>query len=253
MSKTSKILKGKFPTEELTLDQQVRIVNAAGDKLAERLAEGKPIDERANNLFLWLGGLNKDVQLYACQYLFNVKKLEIDADEKTEARLAYMEPHFEYGGHGYVADTFQTIDHRPWPVEYLDGTTYEERLTALWKENVEEIAPLLPTTDTILNGADKKHIEDVSIAYAATSAVCYALREIKDDFKQPKNSVAYQAFHEKVDNTFGWLLAQHPEVTIMGVRTLLVLFMIKFDYKLITNWEEFAGLYKDLVIENPSM
>lgn len=249
MSKTSKILKGKFPTEELTLDQQVQIVNAAGDKLAERLAEGKPIDERANNLFLWLGGLNKDVQLYACQYLFNVKKLEIDADDKTEARLAYMEPHFEYGGHGYIAVDFQTIDHRPWPVEYLDGTTYEDRLTDLWKDQMAEVITDLPTTDMILSGVAKKPIEDVTWAFTAATAVAYALNDIKDDNKKPKDSVAYQAFHEKVDNALGWLLQQQVEVVIMGARILLVIFRVQFDPLLVKNWAEFSDQYQDLILE----
>jgi hypothetical protein len=253
VGKTSKILKGVFPAEPLTLDQQVKIVNAAGDKLAKRVNEGKPIDERANNLFLWLGGLNKDIQLYACQYIFNVKKLEIDADEKTEARLTFMEPHFEYGGAGYTADTFQAIDHRPWPVEHLDGTTFEDRLEVLFKEQLRENPPEIVSADMILNGIGHDIEISINDVHAQITLCTYVLSERKDDNKAAKTSVAYVGFHEQVDNYLGWLLRQEPEMAIIGLRLLIAIFRIEFDHKLTKNWDEVSERYGDLIKGIPAL
>jgi hypothetical protein len=247
VSKTSKILKGEFPKKLFSLDQQVKIVNAAGDKLAERMAEGKSIDERANNLFLWLGSLNKDVQLYACQYLFNVKKIEFDADEKTEARLAFMEPHFEYGGEGYSADTFQSIDHRPWPVEYLDGTTFEERLESLAEEQGIEQTPV----DLLLTGMPLPEMDTIQRFQLAQEAVANIVVLYE---KYGKDNVLYL---ERLNRLFNWLMSIEDEIALYTFRWLLAGKRITFATSKIECWDEYAERFQDIFYqadfpENPT-
>lgn len=219
MGKTKQILKGNFPEGQLTLDQQVKIVNRAGVLLKE--SEDK-LDERANNLFIWLGGVNKDIQLYACKHIFNYCGISFDADEKVEARLAFLEPFFEYDPEaGYIADTFQSIDHRPWPVEYLDGTTFEDRLEELAKEVQKEQDLGIVTVDMVLTGTAPTDEQPIDVGYALVTACLY-------DLKEREPGVVY---YERFDRFINWLMTQSPELGVLAMRMALTVYRLKVGDK----------------------
>jgi hypothetical protein len=252
VGKTKQILKGKFPAEPLTLDQQVEIVNKASGHILEAFLGGDQdkVDRQVNNFALWLGGLHPDIQVYAFQVLLKGYKIGFDADDKTEARMARLEERIE-ASTGYIQYSYDQINHYPWPVEYLDGTTFEDRLEDLAKEVREEQDLKIVTVDTILSGVSTDKIEDISMAYAVMTAVVHALVEGKTGYDQPTNSLEYQQFHERINNSLGWLFCQEPEITIVGLRTLMSLERMVFNPKLVSNWDKLSEEIIDLIKSAP--
>ena len=239
MGKTKQILKGNFPEENLTLDQQVKIVNKATDKLAE----ADEIDDSANNLFLWLGGLDRDIQLYACQRLFNYKGVSFNADDKTEARLSFMEPFFEYIGEGgYTADTYQAIDHRPWPIEHLDGSTFEDRLADLADEMTPELQDQI-TPDMVLTGVVKPVDIEADQLFVLIGAC------LKDLSERDKDIV----YDERLENFILWVTELQPEFAIMAMKTALSIYELPLVPKKSPAFKAFVGIYKETILIGASM
>lgn len=237
MGKTKQILKGNFPEENLTLDQQVKIVNKATDKLAE----ADDIDDSANNLFLWLGGLDRDIQLYACQRLFNYKGVSFNADDKTEARLSFMEPFFEYIGEGgYTADTYQAIDHRPWPIEHLDGSTFEDRLSDLSDEMAPEIQDQI-TPDMILTGVVKPVDMEADKLFVLIGAC------LKDLSERDKDIV----YKERQESFILWVTGLQPEFAIMAMRSAIRNYSLPIVPKESPAWKAFVHTFKENIINIP--
>ena len=239
MGKTKQILKGNFPEGTLTLDQQVKIVNKATDKLAD----ADDADVPANNLFLWLGSVNRDIQLYACQRLFNYKNVSFNADDKTEARLAFMEPFFEYKGEGgYTADTFQSIDHRPWPVEHLDGSTFEERLSDLADEMKPELQDQI-TPDMVLTGVTKPRDLESDQLFALIGAC------LTDLDKRDKDIV----YKERFEHFILWITDLDPEFAILAMKTALTRYRLPIVAKESPAFLAFVNQYKGVITIAASM
>lgn len=206
MSHAKKIFKGNFSNLNPSMGSQVMLINRMGDLLKAAQENGEDINERANNVFLWVGGLHKDIQLYTCNYFFNYCGIEFDADEKTEARLKFLEPFFKYDrSTGYISHSFHAIDHRPWAVEYLDGTTFEDRLGNLAEQVAQEADIDTVTVDMVLTGVHKSCIEDIAQAYALVV-------DCIDHLNNP--SVVRRG--EAIQRFEGWLEYQIPDIKIFG-------------------------------------
>lgn len=242
MGKTKQILKGKFPEKALTLDQQVETVNKANNHIHEAFLadDQEKVDRQVNNYALWLGGLHPDIQVYAFQVLLKGYKIGFDADDKTEARMARLEERIE-ASTGYIQYTYDTINHYPWPVEFLDGTTFEDRLEGLANEVREEQDLETVTVDMILQGTAPREQVTIDVAYALCNACAYNLREQAD-------KAADFMFYDRFNRYMGWLLCQQPEIAIMAMRSALTIYKLPVrDRKALPNLQKFVEQYDSLV------
>lgn len=209
MGKSKNILKGKFPNKTLSLDDQIAIVNKIGKKLFNNFAEGisdDKIDAKCNNFALWLGGLHPDIQVYAFQLLLNYYQIDFFADDKTEARMARLEDRIKSGEcEGFLEVTYQDINHYAWTVEFLDGTTFEDRLELLADEVREKQALDIVTVDMVLTGIHQSRIEDISQCYAV---VVDCVEHIKQPFAVRR--------HEQIQRFNDWLEYQIPDIKVFG-------------------------------------
>lgn len=209
MGKAKNILKGKFPSRVLTLDEQIAVINKIGAKLFERFSTGESedkIDTKVNNLALWLGGLHPDIQVYAFQLLLNYYQIEFDANDKTEARMARLEERIGIGTKPGIKEySYERINHYAWPVEFLDGTTFEDRLEDLAKEVREEQDLDIVTVDMVLTGVHTSTVEDIAQAYALVVACI-------DHIDQP--FAVRQA--EQIQRFSSWLEFQVPDIKLFG-------------------------------------
>lgn len=209
MGKAKNILKGKFPEKALSLNKQIQLINKIGSIILDDFSTGEDyskIDRKVNNLALWLGGLHPDLQVYAFQLLLNYHQIEFDADDKTEARMARIEERIGIGTKlGYKEETYEDITHYPWPIEYLDGTTFEDRLEALAEEVRSEQALDTVTVDMILTGVHRAAVDDIAQAYALVVACVDHIGQL---------SAARQA--EQIQRFTGWLEFQIPDIKIFG-------------------------------------
>jgi len=240
------ILKGEFPDNDLTVDQQVALVNQAAHDLVALGGVDDPeaIMEQVNNLALWLGGLHADIQVYAWQLIRRVKHIGVLADDKTAVRLRPLEEKI-FQDTPYEAESFEDLNHYAWPKTFLDGSTFEDRLEAVFKQQLQDDPPEIVSPDMILNGIGHDTVLNFSDAYAQTSACCHTLSESKD-YKPEKGKLANMRYHERMDNFLGWLANQEPEIAIFGLRTILVIFRLLVDPSKLTNWEKFSD-YADLL------
>lgn len=244
MGNAKKILKGKFPEKTLTLDEQVLLINKIGDRLFEDFTTGldeAKIDAKVNNFALWLGGLHPDLQVYAFQLLLNFHQIEFDADEKTEARMARLEERISIGTKpGLKEYSYDRIHHYPWPVEFLDGTTFEDRLEAL-AEELEEPVEDRVTVDMILSGTAPQRQLEIPEAYALTVASCHALKDTQESFGLKP------IFYERFDNFAGWLQGQGAEITVMGLRMAIQAHKLPGDTAQMPQFVKALDNFKDVL------
>ncbi len=113
-------------------------------------------------------------------------------------------------------------------------------------------AAKLPRAADILDG---KHVDmpnkEVSLMYALTTSMCYELRDrYQKVVKDAKATPAGRAkFTEYVDNFLGFMMDHfQPEIVIMGSRTALHIFEIKFDPSKMKNWTKYSDKYQDLIL-----
>jgi hypothetical protein len=115
-------------------------------------------------------------------------------------------------------------------------------------------AATLPKSEDILEGkVSKLNNKDTSLMYALTTALCYELRERSDSrsrLKGPELVVANKRFNNNVDNFLGFMMSEfQPEMVIMGARTALALFKLRFDVKEMKNWSAFSDRYQKLILQ----
>ncbi len=113
-------------------------------------------------------------------------------------------------------------------------------------------AAKLPKASDILDG---KHAtmpnKEVSLMYALTTAMCYELRDryLKIGRDPGKATQLRAKFTEYVDNFLGFMMNNfQPEIVIMGSRTALHIFAIKFDPTKMKNWDLFSDRVQDLIL-----
>ena len=108
----------------------------------------------------------------------------------------------------------------------------------------------LPQASDILDGKVKSLPAgtDVSLQFAMTTALCYELRERSNASKQTGSDK--KKYTASVDNFLGFLMDQmKAEMVIMGARTALSVFKIKFDPQGMTSWPLFSKEYGALVLK----
>lgn len=236
MGKTKKILRGKFPKQHPSLDEQVRIANRAGDILLERNGAHDPeaVCDDIDNFALWLGGINPDVQVYAWQLIRRHHQIEIMANDKTHVRLEPLEEKI-FLGEPYVAQTFNDIEHFAWPKQWLGESTFEERLATLAEEYERPESP----SDMLLSGMGVPDDLDYDQRFQLAQD---CIEDITAAYK--KYGKANVLINERTDRFLGWLLTIEPELMIAAMRSLLIRSEITLDAKAMPNYTkclEIAG------------
>ena len=111
----------------------------------------------------------------------------------------------------------------------------------------------LPRSEDILNGKVKiLSTKETSLMYALTTSLCYELKDRNEDIKKlsgTKLKEAKKKFNQYVDNFLIFAMNNfQPEMVIMGARTALQLFKIKFEPSEMTSWETFSNKYEDIIL-----
>jgi hypothetical protein len=114
-------------------------------------------------------------------------------------------------------------------------------------------AARLPKASDILDGKNAEMPnKDVSLMYALTTSLCYELRDrymhmVKD--AATANAQTKAKFNEHVDNFLGYMMKNfQPEIVIMGSRTALHIFSIKFDPSKLKHWDSYTDRYQELIL-----
>lgn len=230
-----------------THDQEVQLVNSAAEMLRHR-APIEDMDDEASNFVTWLGSLHKDIMLYGLQRIFKPTPLSVVYEDKAKARIDTMQEQID-NTTGYVAANFETIDHHPWPMVHLDGTTQEDRVRDFLQDELHRNPPVMPTSDMILNGIGWDEDMTFSSRYALGTVICYDLKNYFDkiDVKKP-SQLAVDIFHEKMNNYLGWAVRQPLEIGTFTGRTILAIFRMKFDPTKTPNWDNYSDMYQDLIL-----
>lgn len=109
----------------------------------------------------------------------------------------------------------------------------------------------LPSTNDILNGkATELATRDVSLHYALSTSLCYALREsIQEVEKRGKTKEDMKLWMDRADNFIGFMMKNFaPEVIIMGSKTALSTFRLPLNPKVMPNFGKFVEQYKKIII-----
>jgi MoxR-like ATPase len=114
-------------------------------------------------------------------------------------------------------------------------------------------ASQLPSTDDILNGkAPQLATRDVSLHYALSTSLCYALRESLVNVERNGNKKEDKALWlQRADNFIGFMMKNFmPEVIVMGSKTALSTFKLPLNPKVMPNFGVFVEQYKKIIINN---
>lgn len=198
------IVQGQWPEGVLSNDQQISIINFLPNVILTTREEDNVISgEQVTNIALWLGGLHRDIQVYAWQLIRRVCGVEVHADDKASVRLFPIEEKI-FQGDPYTAASYDDIVKFNWPREWLDGSTFEDRLDVLVDEFCYVEIHEMVTPDMILTGIHQQPIDDI--------ATCYAL--ITGCIEEIGNLTIRR--QEKIDRFLNWLSLQSPEMQVFG-------------------------------------
>lgn len=109
----------------------------------------------------------------------------------------------------------------------------------------------LPSTNDILNGkVSDLATRDVSLHYALSTSLCYALKESLEDVKRRGSKKEEMSLWlDRADNFIGFMMKNFaPEVIIMGSKTALSTFRLPLNPKVMTNFGKFVEQYKKIII-----
>lgn len=109
----------------------------------------------------------------------------------------------------------------------------------------------LPSANDILNGrATTLAAKDVSLHYALTTSLCYALREsLQDIVRRGDKADERKTWMAQADNFIGFMMKNfQPEVIIMGSKTALSVFKLPLNPKVMPNFSKFVEEYKKIII-----
>jgi hypothetical protein len=110
----------------------------------------------------------------------------------------------------------------------------------------------LPSANDILNGVKKDlPTQDVSLHYALTTSLCYALRESSEQLKRDGSPAdKRKIWLQQADNFIGFMMRNFaPEVIIMGAKTALRTFKLNLTPKEMPNFSKFVEQYKKIIIQ----
>lgn len=203
------IIKGKWPETPLTNDQKIWIINHFPNLLVFTRGEPNTISgDQVTNIALWLGGLHRDIQVYAWQLIRRLGGFEIHADDKTAVRLRPIEEQI-FQGEPYFANSHEDIVKFSWSREWLDGSDFEDRLDDLVDEFCFVELHEMVTPDMILSGIHRESINDVATVYTLVVGCVAEIGQISDFRRQ-----------EKIDRFSDWLDFQTAETKILGQKML---------------------------------
>ena len=108
----------------------------------------------------------------------------------------------------------------------------------------------LPSSKDILTGVVKKlKSNDVALCYALTTALCYELRELENEYVRTNSATGRAAWMKMADTFFEFMMENfQPEVTIMGAKTAMGVMKLKFVSKEMKSFETFLKKYKSLIM-----
>lgn len=111
-------------------------------------------------------------------------------------------------------------------------------------------AAKLPSASDILDGkVTTLEVKDTSLCYALTTSLCYELKERYLENTNTKTAESKKKFNKYCDNFLKFMMSEFkPEMTVMGARTCMSKFKIRFDPKNIECWSEFNQRFHHLII-----
>jgi len=235
------ILKGDFPDDNLEPDQQVSLINVIAAELSrlDPYGQGEQIMDEVNNFALWLGGQPKDLQVYAWQLIRRVKGIDVLANDKTAVRLRPLEDKI-FQGEPYEADTYQDITHFAWPKQFLDGSTFEERLEVLAEDFESDESP----ADLLLSGVSVPEDLDFNQRFQLAQD---CIQDIVSQYQRYGKATIIT--DERIDRFFGWLLTIEDDIALFSIRSLLSISRGKVtcNLKNLKNWHEVCDRWSDII------
>lgn len=237
---TDAILEGNFPEEALTLDEQVTVINEAAYVVGLTLPQSAARREEGRCFILWIAGLHPDLFLYGAQYLLKFKGVTFPFDDKTRVRLAAIEERFNKT-QPYEAKNYSLVEHHAWPKEFLDESTFEERLDVLAEEYESDESP----ADMLLSGMAVPEDLDFNQRMQLAGDCVDSLAQMYH--KYGKSNILLE---ERVDRFLGWLLTIEPEIAIFSLRDLLAVRKITFDPTGMENWRPYQGQYEKTILHD---
>jgi len=233
------VLEEEFPSDSLTLDETVEVVNIAACMIQSHTSV--MARKAAGNAFiLWLGGVNPDIFVYGAQLLIKRHGVNFRFDEKSHARMERIEDKF-LEVQGYDADNFRDIVHYAWPQEWANESTFDERLDELADEYASEESP----ADMLLTGMHFPTDLDFDQRLQLAQDCVEALNALYLKFGPGKRNIILS---ENLDRFLGWCLSIEPDIVIFTVSKLMKVHKVMFDPKAMKNWEEFKSQYGPLVM-----
>ena len=223
---TDAILEGEYPSG-LTLDEQVTVINEAAYVISLTRAESAARREEGRCFVIWIAGLHPDLFLYGAQYLMLFKGITFPFDDKTKVRMEVISDRFNQTT-PYEAKNYNEVEHHAWPKEFLDESTFEDRLAALAEEYESEESP----ADMLLSGMGTPEDLDFNQRMQLAQDCVDGLGEMFR--KYGKSNVL---FEERVDRFFGWLLTVEPDILVYSVRALMAIQRVNFNPSNIKNWD----------------
>jgi hypothetical protein len=109
----------------------------------------------------------------------------------------------------------------------------------------------LPSASDILDGkAQTLATKEVSLHYALTTSLCYALKELLLDVQKNNNDAKdVKVWQQRADNFIGFMMTNfQPEVIIMGAKAALGMFKLPMNPKTMPNFNKFVNEYKKIII-----
>lgn len=220
--------------EDLTEDQQVLLINEAAQQASDRTQQGEDMDDEVENLVIWLGGLRQDIRLYGFQLIHVFHNINYTASDEVIQRLESVRDPLNRITTGYMASRVEDLDRHHWPRDFLDGSTFQDRLMALDMDDQETDLGLqdqlsrLPTPDEIITGvAGEFHGElDMSLQYATMVALVYDLRDKYVVLGGKANTVT----DGQLIRVFDWA-ARHMNVELNVLLTKSILAIYRIGWK----------------------
>ena len=248
--KTAKaIFAGEWPEGTMTAKAELRVINFAGEWLENHGAIKDPElhMDKINNFALWLGGLHRDVQVYAWQLIRRYHGIEVYADDKTSVRLQPLEEKI-FQGQAYHTKHVEKITKHHWPRVWADGSTFEERVDALVDEIEDATDNSAVTADRILSGLCRGPVDMVDLAWCLIDDCLVILRGMPGS---KSNQIADPLYCERLNHYIEWLTEQSPEIAIMGMRMALMKLVPVVNGDKLPAFEVFVKTYGELITQVP--
>lgn len=125
-----------------------------------------------------------------------------------------------------------------------------EGVAAQFMEYRKNAADLPDPREVLAGKVTKLKRNDVSLCYALTTAMCYELKDAYERVERNgKKAAELDEWISMTDHFLGFMMDNfQPEVTIMGAKTALSVFKLRFDARKMKNFTPFSKKYQDLIM-----